>query len=219
MTRDLLDDLLDRSAPTSDAASRADLEAMISEAQQHAPRRRRPRVFIATGIVAAFLVGGAGVAAATDGFSSWGSGVQNPERAVEITMSNGFECELRFSDYYAGKDPLFLNQVNAILSDWYRTPDALSQVKEFVPERLEALGPLELNPGETLESLPPGEVDHRKWMQEWLAWDLALSDAEHAELARHGIPPGDGRFEGAERNGQIQCLDESGNLYAPGTEQ
>ena len=219
MIHDRLDDLLDRSAPNSAPAAKADLDAMIAEAHQHAPRRRRPRTMVTTGVIAAFLVGGVGVAAATDGFTTWGAGVQNPERAVEFTMSNGFACELRVSDFYSGTDPLFMHQVNGTLGEWYRSSDALSQIEAFVPERLEGLGPIELNPGETLETLPPGEGNHRQWTLEWQAWDLAISDAEAAELACQGIPPGDERFEGAERNGQIQCLDKSGELYVPGSEQ
>lgn len=213
MTRDPLDDLLDRSAPMSTPPAKADLDAMVAEARQSAPRPLRPRVLLAAGLAAVLTSGGLGLAAATDIWAPW---KQESIGAVQFTMGNGFQCEMRYSGYTGGEDPAFVGEVNGILENWYRSADVLAAVEPIVPSKLEELGPIELQPDETLETLPPGEVEHREWAREWLAWDLAVSDAEWQELASHGIQPGDGRMEGSQRLGQIQCLDENGELYVPG---
>ena len=215
MTRDTLDDLLDGSAPPASPAAKADLAAMIAEARHEAARPLRPRILIAAGLAAVLATGGVGVAAATDGFS-WAPWAQDPIGAVQFTMANGFQCELRFSEYTAGSNPEFVHEVNGILENWYRSSDVLAAVRAGVPAELETVGPIELQPGETLETLPPGELQHREWIRQWLAWDLATSDAEWQELARQGIQPGDPRLGGAERNSQIQCLDENHEPYVPG---
>src|SRR5690606_35140638 len=54
MIHDTLDDLLDRSAPASRPAAQGDLDAMIAEAFQSAPRTVRPRILIAAGLAAVF---------------------------------------------------------------------------------------------------------------------------------------------------------------------
>jgi hypothetical protein len=131
-------------------------------------------------------------------------------------MANGLQCELRYSGYTGGEDPAYVGEVNNALENWYRSADVLAAVQASVPAKLEDLGPIELQPGETLETLPPGEAQHREWIREWLAWDLAISAAEWQQLESQGIQPGDGRMEGSERSGQIQCLDENNELYAPG---
>lgn len=217
MTRDPLDDVLDRSAPELDPVSRRDLDAMIAAARAQTHPRRHPRVLIAGGAVAAVLIAGVGTAAATDGFS-WAPWAQNPLGAIPFTMANGFDCELRFSNYTAGTDPWFVGEVNRILREWYVTADVIGEVEVLVPAARENpdLDSIELQPGETLESLPPGEAEHREWIREWMAWDQAVSEAEWDELARHGIRPGDPRMEGSERSGQIQCLDEDHQPYVPG---
>jgi hypothetical protein len=215
MTRDTLDDLLDRSAPPSRPVAGVELEGMIEDARRSAPRALRPRILVAAGLAAVLASGGVGVAAATDGFS-WAPWAQDPLGAVNFTMANGFQCELRFSAFTAGKDGAYVNEVNGILRDWYRSGDLLAAVRGFVPTRLEGLGPIELQDGETLETLPPGEAEHREWARQWSAWELAVSDAEWQELSRHGIQPGDERFAWSERSGQIQCRDENNEPYVPG---
>jgi hypothetical protein len=218
MTPDLLDDLLDSSAPATRAATEKDLAAMIRIARSDARpgRRRLPRVAFGIGL-AAILAGGAGVAVATDGFT-WAPWAQDPVGAVSFTMSNGFACELRFSEITGGQDPAFVDDVNRILEDWYRSSDVVGAASAALPTEFagEDLREVHLEPGETLESLPVGEAEHRLWAQQWMAWDLAVSQLESEELERRGIAPDDERFGGSQRKGQIQCFDESGELYAPG---
>ena len=215
MIRDPFDDLLDRSAPKTTAPAKADLDAMIVEARKSVPRPLRPRILLAAGLAVALTSGGLGLAAATDIFS-WAPWAQEPIGAVQFTMANGFQCELRYSGYTGGDDPAYVGEVNSALEAWYRSADVLAAAQAIVPAKLEDLGPIELQPGETLETLPPGEAQHREWARQWLAWDLAISDAEWQHLANQGIQPGDARMGGSERNGQIQCLDENNELYVPG---
>lgn len=215
MTRDPLDDLLDRSAPASTALPKGDVDAMIADARRSAPRPLRTRVLVAGGLAAVFASSGLGIAAATDGFS-WAPWAQEPIGAVHFTMANGFQCEMRYSGYTGGEDPAYVGEVNGALENWYRTADVLAAIEPNVSTKLEELGPIELYAGETLETLPPGEAENREWARQWLAWDLAISDAEWQELARHDIQPGDPRMYGSERSGQIQCLDENGEPYMMG---
>lgn len=213
MIRDPFDDVLDRSAPTVVPTPEVDFDAMIADARQSAPRTLRPRILVAAGLAAVLTSGGLGFAAATD---IWGPWTQESIGAVQFTMGNGFQCEMRYSGYTGGEDPAYVGEVNGVLENWYRSTDVLAAVQAIVPSKLEDLGPIELHPGETLETLPPGEAQHREWAREWLAWGLAMSDAEWQELASHGIQPGDPRMEGSQRRGQIQCLDENQELYVPG---
>jgi hypothetical protein len=217
MTRDPLDELLDSSAPPARPAAKHDLDAMIAEARQSAPRTTRSRVLVAAGLAAAFTFGGVGIATATDGLS-WAPWAQDPIGTVQFTMGNGFQCELRFSEYTKGRDASFEREVNGILEHWYRSTDVLPIVEAIVPSRLAGLDPedLEIGIGAAGDVLPPGEAERREWSRQWLAWDLAVSDAESHELAAHGIQPDDERFAGSERSGQIQCRDENGEPYALG---
>lgn len=215
MTRDPFDDLLDRSAPITTPAANADVDAMIADARRAVPRNLRPRVLVAVGLAAVLTSGGLGLAAATDIFS-WAPWAQEPIGGVQFTMANGFQCELRYSGYSGGEDPAYVGEVNSSLESWYRSTDVLAAVEAKVPAKLEEVGPIELQAGETLETLPPGEAQHREWVRLWLAWDLAISDAEWEHLASDGFPPGDARMAGSERSGQIQCLDENHELYMPG---
>lgn len=217
MIRDQLDALLDRSAPSTPPHDVRDLDAMIAEAREHADARRAPRTLVAGGVIAVLLATGIGTAAATDGFS-WAPWAQDPLGAVPFTMANGFDCELRFSAYTGGVDPVFVGQVNATLRDWYLTAGVLDEVEALVPEMRANtdLMPELLQPGETLEDLPPGELEHREWLREWIAWESAVGEAESGALVRAGIPVGDPRMAGSERQGQIQCRDLDGQPYVPG---
>jgi hypothetical protein len=131
-------------------------------------------------------------------------------------MANGFQCELRFSEWTGGTDPAYVSEVNGILENWYRSADVLSAARALVPARLDDLGPIELQPGETLETLPAGEAEHREFVRQWMAWDLAINDAETQELGAHGIQPGDERMGGSERSSQIKCFDENNAPYTFG---
>lgn len=217
MTRDPLDDLLDSSASPTRPAADADLRAMIAAARVRAVRRPSPRVLVASGIVAALLVTGAGTAAATDGFS-WAPWAHEALAAVPFTTSSGLTCEIRLTAYTGGADTGYVDQVNAALRDWYATADVLADVSAQVPavSNSAAIPPLELNPGETMETLPPGEWEHRQWVREWMVWDLATGEAESAALASRGFVAGDPRMAGSERRGQIQCLDLDGRPYPAG---
>jgi hypothetical protein len=214
MIRGTLDELLDHSAPPTRPAAKHDLDAMIADAREPTMRTLRPRVLIAGGLATIFAFGGVGFAAATDGFS-WAPWAQDPIGAVQFTMGNGFQCELRFSEYTKGRDPAYVSEVNGILEDWYQSTDVLPVIQAIVPSRLERLRTEELEIGisEGPEPLLPEEVERREWARQWLAWRLAVSDAEWQQLETHGIRPGDERFTESERDGQIQCLDENNEPY------
>ncbi|MDQ7877557.1 hypothetical protein Q9R08_06165 [Microbacterium sp. QXD-8] len=224
MTRDAFDDLLDRSAPATREPLDADLAAMIAEARTEVPRPRRHRIAIASGVLAIALVGGAGVAVATDGFS-WAPWAQDPVGAVSFSMSNGFDCELRFSRYTAGSDPAFLADVNRTLEDWYRATDVVGRAQARIPQQQEDLAAMrtaeekaeldaqlaELSPQERAEA-----IAHNAWADEWIAWELVVSDLETAALREAGFAVPDERFVGSERGSQIQCFDEDGEPYGMG---
>lgn len=205
MTRDILDDLLDRSVPASPHVPPAEFRAMAGDARTAAPRSRRPRVWLTAGMVVALFAGGTGAAYAATGGFSWKPWAQDPVSGASFTMSNGFRCEIRETKYTGGADPAFIDRVNGILEDWYRSGAETSEARAFVPAEL-AKVPFAPNEAGT---------QHGVWGREWDAWDLAISEAEGNELARHGIQPGDTRFDGAERASQIQCDDANGKLYVP----
>lgn len=215
MTPDPLDEILDHSAPRSRPASTVDLDAMVADARRAGPGPRRPRILIAAGLAAILASGGLGIAAATD-VLSWAPWAQDPIGAVQFTLTNELRCELRFTEWTGGNDPAYVDEVNGILEEWYRSEDVLAAAQANLPASLERIGPIELQAGETLESLPPEEAQHREWTRQWRAWDLAIGDAEQQELTSHGIDSGDPRFNGSERRGQIACLDENNESYVPG---
>jgi hypothetical protein len=227
MTPDPLDDLLDAAAPPTRTAREADLAAMIAEARAHgaAPRhpRRTRRLAITSGVLAAILVGGAGVAAATDGFT-WGPGVEDPLGAVQFTMSNGMACELRFSEFTEGADPAFVAEVNRRLEVWFRTTDIVGEAEALLPRMREQdrvtritdrMWP-DSNTTELSAEDAAAEEQHRTWVTEWAAWTLAVEELELEALRDTGITLPDPRMDGAGRNGQIQCTDEAGEPYLPG---
>lgn len=223
MTTDPLDDLLELSTPRTADASQADIDAMIADARAEVPARRRvPRVALGIGL-AAFLVGGAGVAVATDGFG-WAPWAQDPVGAVSFTMANGFDCELRFSEYTAGVDSAFLADVNRTLREWYRSTDVVAEASAMLPAQRERFAAMEAgqdeDPGADMSQLSPedraDEIEHRAWFHEWLAWDMAVSELETGALRDAGISVPDDGFVGSERSGQIQCFDEDHKPYVPG---
>lgn len=219
MIPDPLDELLDRSGPVTRTADAAALRAMIGEAATAAQPRRHRRLAIASSALAVVLVGGAGVAVATDGFT-WNPSVADSARAVSFTMDSGFDCELRFSPMTGGVDPAFVADANRILGDWHRATDVAAAARAHMDQTIADHSGITdapmLEPGETWDTLPPGEAEHRRWAREWTLWQLVVSDLEGEELRRHGIDPGDDRFAGSEGMSQIQCFDEDGALYVPG---
>ena len=223
MNPDPLDDLLASSSPRTAVASRLELEAMIGAVRGEVPVRSRvPRVALGVGL-AVLLVGGAGVAVATDGFD-WAPWVQDPVGAVSFTMANGFDCELRFSEYTAGSDAAFLSDVNRLLRDWYGSTDVVSEAQALLPAQRDQVAAMEAaqpdDPEADMSSLTPeeraDEIENRGWAREWLAWSLAVSDLETDALRNGGFAADDERFVGSERSGQIQCFDEDHELYVPG---
>ncbi|BDV30855.1 hypothetical protein [Microbacterium terricola] len=223
MTPDLLDDLLDRSAPATRAPRDAELATMIAEARAERPRPRRRRIALVSGVLAVVLVSGAGVAAATDGFS-WGPWAQHPVGAVPFTMPNGFACELRFSPYSGGSDAAFVAEVNRTLEDWYRSTDVVAAATPLLPAMREHLADLAAesaaDPGADMSVLTPAEradeIEHRAWAAEWMAWEWVVGDLETQALRHAGYRIPDDRLAGTERVGGIQCLDLDGQPYVPG---
>lgn len=224
MNPDVLDDLLDSSAPPTRSARESDLSAMIAAARAELPKPRRRRVAVVSGVLAAVLVGGAGVAAAADVFD-WAPWAQDPVGAVSFTMSNGFTCELRFSDYSGGSDPAFVADVNRTLEDWYRATDVVGTARALVPAKLaywqdlqseDERAELERQLAELSADERAAAVAHNDWADEWTAWELAVSDLETAALRDAGFAVPDERFVGTERISGIQCLDIDGQPYAPG---
>lgn len=225
MTPDPIDDLLDRAAPSTRTAPRADFDAMIAEARAAVPRPRRRRVALASGVLAAVLIGGTGVAVASDRFTWW-PWAQDPVGAVSFTMQNGFACELRVSEYRNGPDPLFLADVNRTLEEWYASTDVAALAEARVPQMREHWASLQSAEDQAeleaqLAELPPAERDeaiaHNAWAAEWTAWDLTVSDLETEALRDAGFSVPDERFVGSERSGGIRCLDLDGQPYMPGT--
>lgn len=223
MTPDSLDDLLDRSAPATRAPRDADIAAMISAARDQAPRGRRRRIAIASGVIAAVLLGGTGVATAADRFSWW-PWAQDPVGAVSFTMPNGFDCEMRFSEYRNGTDPFFLADVNRALEEWYRATDVVALAEARLPQKREEYAAMESAEQRAeldaqLAELTPAERDeaiaHNAWGAEWVAWDLVVSDLETDALRDAGFTVPDDRLVGSERIGGIRCLDLDGQPYLP----
>ena len=224
MNPDLLDDLLDSSAPPTRSARESDLSAMIVAARAEMPKPRRRRVAVVAGALAVALAGGAGVASATDVFR-WAPWAQDPVGAVSFTMSNGFTCEMRFSDYSGGSDPAFVADVNRTLEEWYRVTDVVGTARTLVPTKLAYWDDLQSDDERAeldrqLAELSADEraaaVAHNAWADEWTAWDLAVSDLETEALRDAGFAVPDERFVGIERTSGIRCLDLDGQPYAPG---
>lgn len=228
MTPDLIDELLDGSAPATRTPRDEDVTAMIAAARAEAPAqrpiRRRRRLALTAGALAAVLVGGAGVAAATDGFT-WAPWAQDPVGAVQFTMSNGFDCELRFTRYSGGSDPIFIADVNRTLEEWYEATDVVASARELVPAKQAYWNDLKGDADRAelerqLDELTPEDraaaIAHNEWADEWTAWELAVSDLETDALRDAGFAVPDDRFVGTERISGIQCLDVDGEIYAPG---
>lgn len=100
-TRDPLDLMLERSAPTAlhigdDLARDLDQVAFAARSQvasERRPSRRMPRV-VAGVSLAVLLTGGAGAAVASGGFD-WLPWAQDPDAAYVFTLPSGRECEIR----------------------------------------------------------------------------------------------------------------------------
>jgi len=217
MTPDLLDDLLDRSSPVTRAADSANLRAMISAASREHRRSRRRRIGLAAGALAALLVGGAGVATATDGFT-WSPWLQDPLGSYSLTLPSGLECDVRIAHYTMPGDPLTTAAVNRIVEDWWRSTDVIAAGEALLPEMIADIRAMEqtvnLDTGEVVPSGYGTEFYDADW-EYYLAWMNALGELQHKELSSHGYSADAGRLAGLEGGEQIQCLGEDGEVVGP----
>lgn len=100
-TRDPLDLMLERSAPTTvnigdDLDRGLDQVAFAARSQvaaERRPARRMPHIVAGVGL-AVLLTGGAGAAVASGGFD-WLPWAQDPDAAYVFTLPSGRECEIR----------------------------------------------------------------------------------------------------------------------------
>lgn len=122
MTPDLLDDLLDRSAPATRSANDADLSAMIRDAHVAArPARRKARTPILVGALVVLLTGGAGVAFATDAVPWQWWAENSPAAGTTFTLPSGVVCEARWGDFTTTD-----REAEQRLRDWLGEVDVLA---------------------------------------------------------------------------------------------
>ncbi|WP_162940304.1 hypothetical protein [Gryllotalpicola protaetiae] len=213
MTRDILDDLLDRSAPASPHVPAAEFRAMVGDARTAAPRPRRARAWLAGGMVVALLAGGTGVAyAATGGFRPPTRSKQ-PLIAMSFTMAYGFQCNYREAAYSLGPDPdPIWAQATTVLHNWYRSGDALVDTQALVPAERAWL-PYGLTAGETvadLDTMPASQAESIEYDHESMAWAIAIDEAKDNELSSHGIDP---YAVAQDPVSQLTCVDSNGQPY------
>jgi hypothetical protein len=178
MTPDLLDDLLDCSAPATRAADPADLREMVSDAAPKSPRGRRRRIGIAAGALAALLLGGAGLATAGSDWR-WGAGMENPEHSVTYTSPTWGQCELRLGEHQA-VNPFDQPGIDRVIDAWFADADLESQILPLVPKYLLVL--------EESQAADPVAITDQRLpdLNYWLAVEQAVGELLHDELSRHG---------------------------------
>lgn len=218
MTPDPLDDLLARSAPATRTADTAALGTMIAEASLESRTRRRRRIgVLASSVAALLLVGTAGVAVATDGFT-WSPWLSDPVGEYAITLPSGLECSVRIA-HYTARDAAVADRVNSIVEDWWRNDDIAAQATALTPQMIDQIRGAEntVYVAETGENVPGGFGT--EWYdadQEYhFAFAQAIGELERAELAAHGITTADLGLAGLEGGYGIQCLDENGEVTIP----
>ena len=217
MTPDPLDDLLDRSTPVTRAALEGDLAAMIADARAEVPRPRRRRIALASGALAVVLVGGAGVAVATDGFN-WGPWLKDPVGAYSLTLPSGLDCSVRIAHYTAA-DTAVADDVNNIVEDWWRTTDVAAEAEKLVPSQIAQFRAAEntVYDADTGKSEPGGFGT--KWYDaDWeyhFAFSMAIGELEHDVLEQHGYTTDELAVVGLEGGFGIKCLDENGEVVIP----
>lgn len=181
MTPDLLDDLLDRSAPATRTAESADLVAMTMAARREAiPRRRMPRIALGVGI-AALLAGGAGIAVAND--LMWSDWVKDPQGWYSFTLPSGATCTAQTGDIEAN-DPRVAEAVTAFYaSDVMARVDVEAALAELRSEPWIVT----LEDGST-EVLEPGSP-HFSFDEEYKgAVSIAVGHALTDHLAASNLP-------------------------------
>lgn len=217
MTPDPLDDLLERSAPRTVAPGKAEVEAMIAAARAQVPAPRRiPRVALGLGL-ATLLVGGAGVAAATDGFD-WAPWAQDPIAEYPLTLPSGWDCAVRIA-HYTSTDGELADSVNHLVEEWWREVDVVGRAAALTPKMIDhirASGNVMYN-ADTGENEPAGygTTWYDADQEYYSAFAQAISELESAYLGEQGI---DSDMLGAaalEGGYGIQCLDENGEVAVP----
>lgn len=217
MTRDTLDDLLDRSAPATRAVENASLTTMIRAARAEArPRRRRmPRVALGVGL-AAVLIGGTGVAVATDGFN-WGPWLTDPIGEYSLTLPSGLECSVRIAHYTAA-DGVVAADVNRIVEDWWRATDVVADAEKLVPSQIAQIRAAESTVSDEKGNSEPGGYGttwyDADWEYHW-AFSMAIGELEQDVLEQRGYTTGDFAAAGLEGGFGIKCLDENGEVTIP----
>lgn len=190
MNSDLLDDLLEESAPRARTIEPRDVRAMMADAaaESRPPRKRRRQVAVGGALALAF-VGGAGVATANDLFP-WSAEQQDPYVSVEYRLPSGLECEQRL---------LILDTMNQDAANWLRSfADendlmALADVDGYL-ERMKAWG--DTSTGDAAYwSAVSGAI-----------WETVLTEADAAGF-------GSGVFTGEQS--QTYCLDDDENVVFP----
>lgn len=219
MTADLLDDLLDLSAPGTRSADGAGLSAMIAEARAQVPRRprRARRIAVASGALAVLLVAGAGVAVATDGFS-WGPWLSDPVGTYSLTLPSGLDCTVRIAQYTAS-DLAVAGDVNRIVTEWWRSADVVAEAETLVPLMIGQMRASEnsVHIAETGETVPGG------YGTEWydadgeysFAFNMAIGELEQDVLQRNGYTTDDLAAAGLEGGYGVKCLAEDGTVTFP----
>lgn len=133
MNIDLLDELLEQSAPRSATPTdelRSELALMASDARREVRPKRRPavRVAVAAGVALALVTGG-GVAVAS-GLISWEPEYDNPDNAFAFTLPSGRACETRLivegGTGGPGPDQTEREEIDAELRSWLTQTDVWS---------------------------------------------------------------------------------------------
>ena len=217
MDREMLDDLLDASAPARPVVDEKDLRLMLADARRVArPSRRYRRTAIFSGTLALLLAGGAGVATAASGWL-WGPGLENPDRTYSYTSATWGECEIRYSsvDTY---DPTIQGGVDRAVDGWFANTDVEAAAGPFVAKHLAELEAAQAATDQT-------DIDPRAAeINEWTAHDQALQEAAANALKAAGydltdlpapkLPEHDSDFEefaALTWHSQLHCSGENWN--------
>lgn len=218
MNRDPIDDLLAQSAPATQRAEEAALTTMIAAARRESRPASRRRLAAAAASVAGVLVlGTAGVAVATDGFT-WTPWLSDPIAAYSLTLPSGLDCTVRIA-HYTGTDQAVVDDVNRIVEEWWRAGDVAAQAEAGTPAEIAAIRAAEntVYIEETGETVPGG------YGTEWydaddeyhFAFANAIGELEHEVLREHGYTSDDLGAAGLEGGYGIRCLDENGEVTIP----
>ncbi|GAA5198948.1 hypothetical protein [Microbacterium jejuense] len=201
MTPDLLDELLDRSAPATRAADPAGLRSMIHDASRRARPRRRRSIGIAAGALTVLLLGGAGVATAS-GDWPWSAGLENPDRSYIYTAPTWGQCEIRFSGYDT-HNLLIQADVNRVIDEWFENTDVEAAAAPYVGRHL-----AQLKADQAAQAAAGDEITDPRLadLNAWTAHEQALGDALYEELTAHGYDSA--ALAGSDAHSQVHCEDE-----------